>query len=69
MSDIVERIIQGDQLLTVKQMADILKVHPNTIRKWATRGVLATFRIGPRGDRRFLRKDLEDLMTRHPATQ
>ena len=36
------------KLLTVGQAAEILSVHPNTIRRWTTRGLLQAYRVGPR---------------------
>ena len=39
--------------LTVAEMARLLKVHPNTVRKYANCGLLRSFRVGDRGDRRF----------------
>lgn len=49
-------------LLTVRQTAEYLNVHPNTVRRWSQQGVLNSFRIGPRGDRRFLLADVESLL-------
>jgi excisionase family DNA binding protein len=46
------------KLLTVGQAAELLNVHPNTLRGWSQRGLLTTYRVGPRRDRRF---DLGDL--------
>ena len=40
-------------LLTVGQAADLLHVHPDTLRRWAAKGLLPTYRVGPRRDRRF----------------
>jgi len=50
------------ELLTVAEVAAWLKVHPNTIRRWAQRGLLRYYRIGPRGDRRFDRTEVEQLL-------
>jgi hypothetical protein len=41
------------RLLTTAEVAVILDVHTNTVRKWETLGLLKSFRIGPRLDRRF----------------
>jgi excisionase family DNA binding protein len=52
-----------DRLLTVADAAEILKVHPNTIRVWSRHGLLPAYRIGRRRDRRFLLKDVESLVS------
>jgi excisionase family DNA binding protein len=41
-----------DALLQVKEVAKLLGVHPNTVRSWTDCGVLRSYRIGPRRDRR-----------------
>jgi excisionase family DNA binding protein len=46
-------------LLTARQVARLLNVHVNTVRRWNDRGILKAYRIGPRGDRRFSRDDIE----------
>ena len=50
------------ELLTVAEVAAWLKVHPNTIRRWAKRGLINAYRIGPRRDRRFARTEVEQLL-------
>jgi excisionase family DNA binding protein len=40
-------------LLTVKEVADILRVSPLTIKRWGKRGKLPAIRINSRGDRRY----------------
>ena len=46
-------------LLTARQVARLLNVHVNTVRRWNDRGILKAYRIGPRGDRRFSREDVD----------
>jgi excisionase family DNA binding protein len=46
-------------LLTARQVARLLNVHVNTVRRWNDRGILKAYRIGPRGDRRFNKTDIE----------
>ena len=48
--------------LTVAETARVLKVHINTVRNWSNIGVLKCFRVGPRGDRRFLKEDVEKFL-------
>ena len=50
------------ELLTTHEVADLLYVHINTVRRWDKRGVLKAVRVGPRRDRRFLRKDVLALL-------
>ena len=50
--------IMSRPTLTPGEVARLLGVHPGTVRKWADRGLLRSFRVGPRRDRRFLRDDV-----------
>lgn len=43
-------------LLTVREVADLLRVSPLTIKRWGKRGKLPAIRINSRGDRRYKRK-------------
>ena len=40
-------------LLTVREVADVLRVSPLTIKRWGKRGKLPAIRINSRGDRRY----------------
>lgn len=40
-------------LLTVKEVAQVLRVSPLTIKRWGKRGKLPAIRINSRGDRRY----------------
>lgn len=44
---------QLPDLLTVKEVAEILRVSPLTIKRWGKRGKLPAIRINSRGDRRY----------------
>ncbi len=54
--------IPQEELLTFKQTSNILKVHPNTLRLWDKNGILKAIRFGKRGDRRYKRDDVLQLM-------
>jgi excisionase family DNA binding protein len=45
-------------MLTVREVARILHVHPNTLRRWSNKGSIRAFRINDRGDRRFERDEV-----------
>ena len=48
----------SNSMLTVREVARLLNVHINTVRRWNGKGMLKAYRIGPRGDRRFSREDI-----------
>ncbi|MBI2775856.1 MAG: GAF domain-containing protein [Chloroflexi bacterium] len=53
----------ADATLTVTKAAQVLGVHPNTIRAWSDAGRLRYYRINPRGDRRYRLNDLQRFLT------
>ena len=51
------------KLLTITEAAVVLHVHENTLRRWCDSGVIPAFRIGSRGDRRLLERDVYNLLS------
>jgi excisionase family DNA binding protein len=51
-----------DALLTTAEAAEILNVHINTVRRWSDKGIVETYRIGSRGDRRLRQGDIDKLL-------
>jgi excisionase family DNA binding protein len=49
-------------MLTVREVADLLHIHTNTVRRWSDQGVLRAYRIAHRGDRRFRREDVAHFL-------
>ena len=49
---------QMGPMLTVKDVARLLHIHSNTVRRWSDRGIIRAYRITHRGDRRFRREDI-----------
>ena len=49
---------QMGNMLTVREVASLLHVHPNTLRHWSDAGKIRAYRITTRGDRRFMRQDV-----------
>lgn len=46
------------EYLTLKQVSELLKVHPNTLRNWDKNGTLKPIRIGERKIRRYKKEDV-----------
>lgn len=49
-------------LLTVREVADLLRVSPLTIKRWGKKGKLPAIRINSRGDRRYRKEDILRLL-------
>ncbi len=56
------RPASGHEMLTVTEVARLLRVHPNSVRRWANRGVIKVYRVGIRGDRRFRPDDVSNFL-------
>jgi excisionase family DNA binding protein len=53
-----------EPMLTVREVANLLHVHVNTVRRWSNRGVLKSYQINVRGDRRFRQVDVALFLTK-----
>jgi excisionase family DNA binding protein len=53
----------ADKVFTIREVANLLNVHPNTIRRWAKKGIIKCSRITPRGDRRFASQDIRQFLS------
>ena len=51
-----------EAMLTTREVAQLLNLHVNTVRRWSNQGILRTYRIGPRSDRRFKRQDIDNFL-------
>ena len=50
------------KLLTIRQAAEILNVHVETLRRWDKRGKLKAIIVNERGDRRYDPRDIEAIL-------
>ncbi len=53
----------AESMLTVGEVAQLLHIHANTVRRWSDEGLIKTYRISRRGDRRFKREDITRFLT------
>ena len=51
------------RMLRLGEVALLLRLHPNTVRAWADRGVLKAYRTGERGTRRFRQDEVMRLIS------
>jgi excisionase family DNA binding protein len=49
-------------MLKVNEVAQLLNVHINTVRRWSNQNILKAYRVGPRGDRRFKLEDIQNFI-------
>ncbi|MCR4264509.1 MAG: helix-turn-helix domain-containing protein [Candidatus Roizmanbacteria bacterium] len=49
-------------LLTVREVAELLRVSPLTIKRWGKKGKLPAIRINSRGDRRYRKEQVLRLL-------
>ncbi len=50
------------QMLTVREVAHLLHIHENTVRRWSNESIIPSFRICQRGDRRYKQDDIARLI-------
>lgn len=56
-------------LLTVSEVAELLRVSTLTIKRWGKRGKLPAIRINSRGDRRYKKESVLWMLGINPGTQ
>lgn len=54
--------MRNKKLLKISEAAELLNVHPNTLRQWDKKGILKAVRFGQRGDRRYKKEDIIKLL-------
>ena len=52
----------SEVMLTARQVAGFLQVHISTIRRWSDKGMLRSYRVGLRRDRRYKQEDVLDFL-------
>ena len=54
-------------MLTTSEVARLIHVHINTVRRWSDSGLMKAYRIGHRGDRRFRQEDITHFLDESPV--
>ncbi len=63
------KLLDLPDLLTVKEVAELLRVSPLTIKRWGKRGKLPAIRINSRGDRRYKKEAVLWLLGIQPQEE
>lgn len=53
---------QEAKLITIREAAELLGVHPETLRRWDNEGKLRAVRIGEFGHRKYNKEEIEKLL-------
>ena len=72
MDKTVKKTIRLDDLpdlLTVREVSELLRVSPLTIKRWGKRGKLPAIRINSRGDRRYKKEAVLWLLGMQPKEE
>ncbi len=48
----------GKEIMTCEEVADYLRVHVSSIRRWSRSGKLTAYKLGGRGDWRYREQDV-----------
>lgn len=57
-----DKLKELPDVLTLQQACDVLNCHPNTLRNWDNEGTLKAIRFGKRGDRRYKKDDILNIL-------
>jgi excisionase family DNA binding protein len=54
---------ETSSLMTTMDVARALNINKNTVWRWSDKGILKSFRICSRGDRRFKKEDIIQFLS------
>ena len=52
-------------MMSVRDVARLLHIHVNTARRWSDQGIIKSYRITRRGDRRFRQEDIARFLAEY----
>ena len=53
---------KNEELLTIRQVANMFGVHQQTLRRWDTEGKLKAVRVGKLGHRKYHKADIDKML-------
>ena len=56
---------EWDKYLTLTEVSEMLKVHPNTLRNWDANGTLKAIRIGVKRIRRYSKSEIDEYLAKN----
>ena len=54
--------LRSKAILRASEVASLLGVHVNTVRRWSNTGISEVYRVGPRRDRKFRRQEVDAFL-------
>lgn len=60
-----KRKLDDEAIMTCAEVADFLRVHLSSVRRWSRSGKLRAYKVGSRGDWRYREQDVRDFLYRH----
>jgi len=54
--------LRSKAILRAGEVVSLLGVHVNTVRQWSNTGISKVYRVGPRGDRKFRRQEVDAFL-------
>ena len=55
-------ILTGKEIMTCDEVAEYLRVHVSSVRRWSRSGKLTAYKVGGRGDWRYREQDVWDFL-------
>lgn len=56
--------VNEEKYLTLTEVSELLKIHPNTLRNWGANGTLKAIRIGVKKVRRYRQSDIDKFINK-----
>ena len=56
------------EILTIKEVANLLRISPLTVKRWGVKEKLKPIRINKRGDRRYRREEILEYLKKREQT-